>query len=75
MGSPPDDEFAERIFRKMQMILAYRCRSADLSARSENGSEGSKCFIFKLRAFAGEKNFPPTTRQIGTNYIFYPMTR
>ena len=74
MESQPDDPFVQRIFRKKLRILAHRCHSADLSARLEKGSEWGKCFIFKLRAFAGEKNFPVSTRGIGTNYIFYPMT-
>ena len=75
MGSQPDDPFAQRIFRKKRIILADRCRPADLSAWLDKGSDEGKCFIFKLRTIAGEKNFPAATRELGTNYIFYPMTR
>jgi len=75
MGSQRDDLSAQWISRKKREISACTCRSADLSAWLGKRSDKAKCFIFKLRGVAGEKNFPPATWEIGTNYIFYPMTK
>ena len=75
MGQQRDDPSAQWISRQTRKITACPCRSADLSAWLGKRSDKAKCFIFKLSAVTGEKNFPPTTWEIGTNYIFYPMTK
>ncbi len=75
MGSQPNDLSARIIFLRNRRISAFPCRPADLSAWLRKTFDEAKCFIFKLSTLTGEKNFPPSTWEFGTNYIFYPMTK